>query len=75
MVGTTVVVVGISVVVVGVSDVVVGTSVVVVNAVVVAGVVVVVLASVKENRFELNIENNKVEKSFIYIELRIYTKA
>ena len=63
VVGASDVVVGTSVVVVGTSDVVVGTSVVVVNAVVVAGVVVVVLASINENRFELNIGNNKIEKS------------
>ena len=48
----------------------VGTSVVVVNAVVGDGVVVV-LASIRENRFELNREKNKIEKSFISIELRI----
>ena len=55
---------------VGASDVVVGASVVVVNAVVGDGVVVV-LASIRENRFELNREKNKIEKSFISIELRI----
>ena len=55
---------------VGASDVVVGTTVVVVNAVVGDGVVVV-LASIRENRFELNREKNKIEKSFISIELRI----
>ena len=62
VVGASDVVVGTSVVVVGTSDVVVGTSVVVVNAVVGDGVVVGVLASKKEDKFQSNIENNKAEK-------------